>query len=181
MQGAGLGWSHMCPSPGAVQPRCEGRRWGWLGWGLMGQQGEAGSPGTTIYKPAFSFGRLPSSSPPQHQPEKGPIVLAPDGPGPGTRPHNGADYAPGRWGSGSRMPRRSSCRRHPCSSPAAWAVPRHGLLGREGGRRGSRPHSFVTSANTMALVPWVPGGTGGRNAPALHSMLPSFPGSLWCR
>lgn len=63
--------------------------WGWVGWGLMGQQGEARSVGMAIYKPAFSFGRLPSSSPP---------TLA------GKRPHclgarwAGAGHSPAQWG-----------------------------------------------------------------------------------
>lgn len=69
---------HVCsPGPLPVLMQCcpgaRDRLWGWVGWGLTGQQGEAGSPGTAIYKPAFSFGRLPSSSPPSAGRKKAPL------------------------------------------------------------------------------------------------------------
>lgn len=61
---------------------------------------------------------------PQHRPEKGPIVSAPDGLGPGTHPHNGVDYAPGQWGSGSGTPREEQLPSAPTRQPhgkGCWA------------------------------------------------------------
>lgn len=72
------GRSCMCPRL-LSQPCCPAARVRGAGfgagarWGLTGQQGETGSPGTAIYKLAFYFGRLLSSSSPSAGRKKAPL------------------------------------------------------------------------------------------------------------
>lgn len=162
---------HVCaPGPFPALVHCcsgaRGRLWGWVGLGLMEQQGEAGSPGMAIYKPAFSFGRLPSSSPPSAGRKKAPLSRRQMGRGRALAHTMGWIMCWAGGGLAAGRPGRAA------AASTLTATPQHGL--------GSRPRSFVTPANTTALAPRLPRGTERRNTPALRCMSPSFSGSLQC-
>lgn len=88
-----------------------------------------------------------SSSPPGYcQMEKGPIVLAPDGLGPGTRLHNGMDYEAGwrgvPWCRDRRGPGSA-----PCSPPANAEAPRGTGTGGLGSPRHRASPARITESN----------------------------------
>lgn len=173
------GRSRMCPrllsQPCRTAARVQGADFGaGARWGLTGQQGETGSRGTAIYKLAFYFGRLLSSSSPSAGRKKAPLSWCRMSWGRALThtmgqlmcPASGGPAAGLQWGA--------------AATSTHAATGRHGLPCQERGRQGSRTRSFVTPANATALARQLPRGTRMRNTPALHSMSPSFPGSPWC-